>query len=228
MAEMSKYVIHCSRCNTEVAAEGVACYDILDDSDFRLQRYVLTQCQVCFSTLTLLRHSADEKYPGRKAVVLWPDPGRVLSKAIPESLRLEHTESRTCFKNGAYTAAVVMVRRTIEAVCSENGINARTLLKSLELMKEKHLIDDRLAEWAQELRVLGNEGAHFTGKRVSRADAHDALALAEAILDYLYVFSAQFDTFKERRRKREAKPVDETMDDKLAEHDTGYSDEPSF
>lgn len=36
---------------------------------------------------------------------------------------------------------------------------------------------------------------------MSQADAEDALALAEAILDYLYVFSAQFDAFKERRRK---------------------------
>jgi hypothetical protein len=34
---------------------------------------------------------------------------------------------------------------------------------------------------------------------VSREDAQDALALAEALLDYLYVFSAQFAEFKQRR-----------------------------
>ena len=97
-----------------------------------------------------------------------------------------------------------MVRRTIEGVCAENGIKERTLVKSLERMKESQLIDKRLLEWAQELRVLGNEGAHFTGNRVSRIDAEDALALAEAILDYLYVFNAQFNAFKERRAEREA------------------------
>ena len=39
-------------------------------------------------------------------------------------------------------------------------------------------------------------------RRVSREDAQDALALAEALLDYLYVFSAQFAEFKQRRNQR--------------------------
>jgi hypothetical protein len=71
------------------------------------------------------------------------------------------------------------------------------------------------------LRVLGNQGAHFTGKQVPRPDAEDALALAEALLDYLYVFSAQFDAFKERRNKHEPKQLDETADGKEAEPDHG-------
>jgi hypothetical protein len=163
-----------------------------------------------------------------KVVVLWPQTDRVLNKAIPESLRLEHNEARSCFRNGAYTATVVMVRRTLEGVCAEHNVKNMTLVKALEEMKGNGLIEGRLLEWAQELRVLGNQGAHFTGKRVPRVDAEDALALAEAILDYLYVFSAQFDAFKERRREREAKQVDETMDDKEAEPDSVYSDEPPF
>lgn len=66
-------------------------------------------------------------------------------------------------------------------------------------MQNDGLIEGRLLEWAEELRVLGNEGAHFTGRRVAREDAQDALALAEALLDYMYVFSAQFAEFKQRR-----------------------------
>lgn len=92
-----------------------------------------------------------------------------------------------------------MVRRTLEGVCSENGISKGPLIKALQQMAADGLIEGRLLEWAQELRVLGNEGAHFTGRRVAREDAQDALALAEALLDYLYVFSAQFAEFKKRR-----------------------------
>jgi hypothetical protein len=76
-------------------------------------------------------------------------------------------------------------------------------------MRTIGLIEGRLLEWAQELRVLGNEGAHFTGERVARQDAQDALALAEAILDYLYVFSAQFFEFKNRRELRGSSEQDE-------------------
>src|SRR5260370_42497354 len=122
-----------------------------------------------------------------------------MSSKIPESLRLEHKEARACFSNGSYTATVVMVRRTLEGVCAENGVKKQPLIKALQQLEKDGLIEGRLLEWAEELRVLGNDGAHFTGRRVSREDAQDALALAEALLDYLYVFSAQFAEFKQRR-----------------------------
>jgi Domain of unknown function (DUF4145) len=54
-------------------------------------------------------------------------------------------------------------------------------------MNERSVIDGRLLEWTQALRVLRNEGAHYTGTQVKRADAEDALAFAEAVLDYVYV-----------------------------------------
>ena len=93
-----------------------------------------------------------------------------------------------------------MVRRTLEGVCIEQGITKKPLFKALEEMRDKGLIEGRLFEWAESLRVLGNEGAHYTGNRVSREDASDALAFSEAILDYLYVFAAQFEDFKKRRQ----------------------------
>ncbi len=136
---------------------------------------------------------------------VWPGPLRRLSAAIPESLREEHFEATRCFEANAYTAAVVMVRRTLEGVAAENGIKERNLLNSLGKMKEKQILDPRLFEWSQALRVLGNEGAHFTGKRVSREDARDALSLSEAILDYLYVLTAKFEEFKDRRAAAAAK-----------------------
>jgi hypothetical protein len=70
-------------------------------------------------------------------------------------------------------------------------------------MKLVGLIEGRLLEWAQELRVIGNDGAHYTGRPVARQDAKDAIDLAEAILNYMYVFSAQFAEFRERRQLQE-------------------------
>jgi hypothetical protein len=153
----------------------------------------------------LINHDLDEKktYKFRESnKVLWPNPIREMSSKIPESLRLEHKEARSCFSTAAYTATVVMVRRTLEGVCAENGVRIQPLIKALQKMQNEGLIEGRLLEWAEGLRVLGNDGAHFTGRRVSRVDAQDALALAEALLDYLYVFSAQFAEFKQRRDGR--------------------------
>lgn len=68
-------------------------------------------------------------------------------------------------------------------------------------MKAERLIDITIAEWANALRVLGNEGAHYTGNRVSRDDADDALAFAEALLDHIYVLRLRFQEFAERRAR---------------------------
>ena len=77
----------------------------------------------------------------------------------------------------------------------------RTLAKSLEGLKTAQLIDSTIAEWANALRVLGNEGAHYTGNPVSRDDAEDALAFAEALLDHIYVLRLRFRKFAERRKQ---------------------------
>jgi len=122
-----------------------------------------------------------------------------LSLQIPRPLRREWEEARDCFEAKAYTATVVMVRRTLEGTCARQGIKARTLAASLTELKTQGLIDGMLAEWADALRVLGNQGAHYTGKPVRRADAEDSLSFAEALLDHLYVLRQRFEDFKARR-----------------------------
>jgi len=133
---------------------------------------------------------------------VWPGPIRQLSSAVPKKLRDVHDEARRCFEAKAYTAAVVMVGRTLEGVCALNNIKGRSLVESLRSLKSAGLIDDRLHEWTTELRVLRNQGAHFTGTLVNHEDARDALALSEALLDYMYVLTERFNEFKERRAKK--------------------------
>ncbi|MDF0371746.1 DUF4145 domain-containing protein [Streptomyces sp. KA12] len=103
------------------------------------------------------------------------------------------------------------MRRTLEAVCVDQGMvndasgRPKPLFKMLEEMRDQGKIDGRLFEWAHELRSLGNQGAHYTTVSVTREDAADGLALAEALLDYLYVLHAQFNTFKQRRQAAQEK-----------------------
>jgi hypothetical protein len=66
-------------------------------------------------------------------------------------------------------------------------------------MRDDGVIDARLYEWADASRQLGNEGAHATTTPIPREDAEEILKFVEAMLDYLYVFRAQFDAFKQRR-----------------------------
>jgi hypothetical protein len=76
------------------------------------------------------------------------------------------------------------------------------LARGLEKLSESGLINSTIADWANALRILGNEGAHFTGRQVPRDDAEDALAFAEALLEHIYVLRKRFDEFEERRSKK--------------------------
>ncbi|MFF1955984.1 DUF4145 domain-containing protein [Streptomyces sp. NPDC058220] len=130
---------------------------------------------------------------------LWPKKS-TLSHLVPSDLRRAYQEASTCFAAGAFTAAAVMVRRTLEGVCADQGATGKVLMKSLQELLEAGKIEGRLFDWAQALRILGNQGAHFTGEDVDREDAADALALCEALLDYIYVLTTRYEEFVQRRQ----------------------------
>lgn len=60
-------------------------------------------------------------------------------------------------------------------------------------------IDKRLHAWANDLRILRNDGAHFLGS-VAYEDALYAVYLCEAVLNYVYVIQHRYDQSKQRRQ----------------------------
>jgi hypothetical protein len=133
-------------------------------------------------------------------VIVYPAPHRI-SPDVPSELRREWEEARACFSSKAYTACLVMVRRTLEGTCKLQGVKKRTLAENLRELEKQGRIDGTLAEWADALRIAGNRGAHYTGEAVPREDAEDALAFAEALLDHVYVLRKRFDEFQRRIKK---------------------------
>ena len=208
---IAKYIVICPNCHQRVIpdeqGDEYEPFPFLREGDSLPRwRYIFASCEICWQALVVRKSMEGDEKRKPTVEVLWPTPERVLSDAVPESLRQEHAEARACFNARAYTATVVMVRRTLEGVCSDHEVTKKPLYAALEEMRSSGLIEGRLFEWAQELRVLGNDAAHFTGRVVSSQDAEDALSLAEALMDYMYVFSAQFDKF---RMRRSAQPPDE-------------------
>lgn len=165
--------------------------------------FAFLQCShaECQEPIVQVREDYGRGFEDDKPATYYPSPRR-LSNAVPPALRGEFAEARKCFDAKAYGATLVMVRRTLEGTCSDQGSAKRTLAESLNELQTQGKIDGLLAEWADLLRVVGNEGAHYTGNKVSAQDAEDALDFAEALLDHLYVLRARFDGFKSRQQKR--------------------------
>lgn len=160
------------------------------DPDQAQTDYELWGCLACMQP-QLWKGSDDQR--------LWPQVA-TLAPGIPASIAREMVEARACFDANLYTAAAVMVRRTLEGLCIEQGTQKKALFQALQELRDNGKIEGRLFDWAQALRVLGNQGAHFSEEAVSREDAADALSLAEALLNYIYVFTAKYEEFQNRRQ----------------------------
>lgn len=205
----------CPWCETPALAtiQGLAYWDGMSSDRLTMEdvpiEYALVQCSECRVAAVQLRGDYGEGFDEDSPTIAYPAPRR-LSWNIPEPLRREFEEARTCFAAKAYEATVVMARRVLEGTCRENEIHERNLVKGLAKLKEIGLIDNTLAEWADALRILGNEGAHYTGEQVQRDDSEDALAFAEALLDHIYVLRKRFVEFERRRAKKRAGEPDKS------------------
>jgi hypothetical protein len=205
-------LIECAECRAVVDARERGAFEFFDPEIGTTERALLLQCPRCEQPMLGLSYGMtkyadpdDDEPVGMRwtsADRLWPPPMEELNWSVPGSLRAAFSEAQVCYKANAYTAAAVMCRKTIEGVCKEQGIKGRNLAEMLRKLRDRHLIDGRLYEWSEALRVIGNEAAHGVELVLAQQDAADVLAFTEAIIDYLFVFRRRFDEFKERTTKR--------------------------
>lgn len=187
---------HCERASNGVV-RGRAFWDSDGGSQGPSVEWALVQCDRCFEPTLQVREDFGGGFADDNPVIVYPVPPR-LSPSVPAGLRREWDEAQICFRAKAYAACVVMVRRTLEGTCADQGVKARSLAQGLQRLAANGLIDETLARWADALRIVGNKGAHYTGEPVAREDAEDALAFAEALLDHLYVLRQRFAQFLAR------------------------------
>src|SRR5262245_37662197 len=187
-----RLAVVCRACGYPSSAYVVGKITQDGDAEDGLFELSLIQCEFCGSPSLVRQDEASEAAP----VEVWPTSRRTLHEGIPRRIRDGVIEAQKCYEAGAFLATAVMVRRAIEGFCAENGVRNKTLHRALQDLVERDVIDRRLLEWADGLRILGNVGAHFTEDVVTKQDASDALELVEAMMDYVYVFSVKFQQFK--------------------------------
>jgi len=203
MAENPRHVIvECSDCNSRVSAEVVGRVQVADEGSF----YYITElakCPECHGPIVAC-HSVDhwggpDDYDRSSPVRVWPKPVRQLAPEVPQSARDAFDEAQRCMGVQAHTAAAFLARRVLEGIAVDQGARRGTLAAKLKRLKIDGVIDGRLADWAEGLRVVGNDAAHDVDKPVSRDDAADVLTFAEALADYIYTFRVRYDRFVTRR-----------------------------
>lgn len=187
----------CSNCSKVVAMQVKGQWAAFDRENGLPELWTAVKCPDCESSALYLQENYgngwDEFYR------VYPAQARRLSTAVPEPLRNDHREARECVQAKHYTAAAVMARRVLEGIAVDRGYKSGDLFSRLKKMRDDGVIDDRLYDWADICRDVGNQGAHADKQAVTRQDAEETLDFVEALLDYLYVFTSRYEEFKNRR-----------------------------
>lgn len=193
---------HCPNCDKAVLAEVLARWQVNPNhgDEWETHQWTATRCQSCNVPLLFIQQTEAgmSDWPEREQA--FPETDRQLPWPVPANIRNDFAEARRDMRTRAYTSAALMARRVVDAIRKEQGYPQGSLFDGLTAMKDAGVINDRLYEWADTARVVGNEGAHDTDVPVGHEDAEEVLRFIEALADYLYVFQRQYEEFKRRRR----------------------------
>jgi hypothetical protein len=138
----------------------------------------------------------------------WDDPYRlyptqdVINPFYPEPIKNAYSEAQVCFKAKAYIASTIMCRKTLEGICKEHNIKEDNLNTSLKKMKEQGIIESRLFEWADTLRISGNEAVHDLNVKVTKDDAKDIIEFTNALLEYIFTFNDKYEQYRKRQENK--------------------------
>ncbi len=199
----------CPQCNRMSALEvrseahGTAPRQLFDQLDageegLRGARYMIAFCPKCEAVF--LHVSAESEPSGVPyEAMLYPSAERRGIPGLPQPARRTYASAQSCFETGNYEPCVVMCRKCLEAMCVFLGAQEGSLAKRLRQLKDSGLIEARFYEWAEELRLVGNDAAHDLNLCISKQDALDSLEFVEAILLYVFALDQRFRGFCARR-----------------------------
>jgi len=162
-----------------------------------LPSYDINESEKAFSLLLRICKSYFKKREGGKEITQKAD------ESLPESVKEAYEEALHCFNNDLYMAAMVMCRRTLEAITIELGEDGKEkLYKRLDNMLDMERIDQNLYNAAIEIIKFGNIGAHFDqykGKMVTEEAVSEVFDLLEAYFDNFPRLEKKVRDIKKRR-----------------------------
>jgi len=113
------------------------------------------------------------------------------SNSIPEQVLSVFEEAITCHANQCYIASAIMIRKTLEEICKDRNASGDNLKKRIQALGSKILIPKELIDGMNELRLLGNDAAHFESQvfeKVGKEEVEVGIEFTKEILKAVYQY----------------------------------------
>ncbi len=228
--EKETFDVFCPTCNILVEAKviargfGGARSDAVSpndevDREYHGDYYSIAICRRCNGPF-LVRESCftglAESWTDTDEAVLYPAASGPKIEGLPDSIGRAVTQAHRSFATASYDACALMCRRALEALCKNLSAKGGDLAQQLANLKEQGRIDSRLRDWANSVRLVGNEAAHDVDAAVTAEDARDILEFTEALLMYVFTLDSKFRAFEARHEGRTRNRVTPTAQQSAA------------
>lgn len=133
-------------------------------------------------------------YDGERKIVASYPPELIDFDAVnvPTSVVQAMEEAITCHANECFTASAVMVRKTLEELCADREAKGENLKDRVTALGEKVVLPKDLLEGLDDLRLLGNDAAHFESKvydKIGKEEVEIGIEFAKEVLKATYQYS---------------------------------------
>ncbi|MDO9067535.1 MAG: DUF4145 domain-containing protein [Deltaproteobacteria bacterium] len=182
----------------------------MEPTDDPLDRVASLRCRNCRQATAVI----EEKWVGEKhhtqsksgtiwwkGVHWWPLPDARVPAGVPNPIADAFAEAVRALTANCPRAALVMARRTLEAIAVDKGQATGSLADRVRALSATGALHPTLAEWAMEVRLAGNLGAHFDlMSTVSTDDAKAMLAFVRELMRFLYELPTQLARVRTQRQ----------------------------
>jgi hypothetical protein len=110
---------------------------------------------------------------------------------IPENIVSALEEAITCHANQCFVAAAIMVRKTLEELCSTENAQGQNLLLRIRALADQVVLPQELFEGLDDLRLLGNDAAHIESRayhNIGQEEVEVALEFTKEVLKAIYQY----------------------------------------
>jgi hypothetical protein len=172
------------------------------------EQAAVLECMGCHQcTVVVERQVAPDGHAPRYEGLHWlPALGATdLDPDVPEPVRSAFSEGMRALSANCPRAAAVMFRGTLTAIVRDKGGEAAqkapTLYQQLKAMEQEGTLHPSLVDWAAEIRLVGNAGAHFDElEPVEQAESSALARLCRLLITMAYETPASI------RRARQPQP----------------------
>lgn len=137
-------------------------------------------------------------YPELKPLQATPFTPKRIAETYVTAMRILREQDKGLMTQSDLEMCCIAARKAVELAVNELGAQGHNLYQKIENLADQGIITNSLREWAHEIRMIGNDGAHEDGE-VTYKDAEQAIFFADMLFHYLYTLPGMIAERKSRR-----------------------------